>query len=239
MHGQRRTQRAAGIAGGRLDPDVVELPVAQHLAVGHAVQRDTAGETKIAHAGFGANRTGQLQHDLLRCRLDRGGQIHMVLGQRFAGRPRRTAEQFVELRAGHGQAGAVIEVGLVEPEGAIRLQVDQVIENLVDILGLAIGRQAHQFVFARIHLEAGVVGKRRIQQAERMREVDFLEDFQRVAAPDGQRGGGPFADAVHGQHGGLLEGRGEEGAGGMAQVVLGEAQPAVPSRYPAHGGAVP
>ena len=44
---QRRAQRAAGIAGRRLDPDVVENAVAQHLAVGDAVERDAAGEAQI------------------------------------------------------------------------------------------------------------------------------------------------------------------------------------------------
>ncbi len=151
-----------------------------------------------------------------------------MLRQRFVGRPRWTAEHLMELRAGHGQARAVIEVGLVEPEGAVRLQVDQVVENPVDISWLAVGGQPHQLVFAGIDLEAGVIGKRRIQQTERMREVDFLEDFQRLATPDGQRGGSPFADAVHGQYRSLLEGRRKKRAGGVAQVVLGEAQPAVP-----------
>ena len=50
--GKRRTERAAGIAGGRLNPDVFETPVAQHLAVGDAIERHAAGETQIALAGF-------------------------------------------------------------------------------------------------------------------------------------------------------------------------------------------
>ncbi len=45
---QRGTDRAAGIARRRLNPDIVELAVAQHLAVGDAVQRDAAGEAQIA-----------------------------------------------------------------------------------------------------------------------------------------------------------------------------------------------
>ena len=51
--GERRAERAAGIAGRRLNPDVVELAVAQHLAVGHAVERDAAGEAQILRAGLG------------------------------------------------------------------------------------------------------------------------------------------------------------------------------------------
>ncbi len=43
-----------------------------------------------------------------------------------------------------------------------------------------------------------------------------------VAAADAEAGRGPFADAVEGQDGRLLEGRGEEGAGRVRLVVLGE-----------------
>src|SRR6185436_20531706 len=39
---QRRAHRAARVPRGRLDPDAVEASVAQHLSVGHAVERDAA-----------------------------------------------------------------------------------------------------------------------------------------------------------------------------------------------------
>ena len=50
--GKRRAERAAGIAGCRLNPDFVETAVAQHLAIGDAIERDAAGETKIARSSF-------------------------------------------------------------------------------------------------------------------------------------------------------------------------------------------
>ena len=40
-------QCAAGIAGRRLNPDVVERPLAQQPAVRHAVQRNAAGQTSF------------------------------------------------------------------------------------------------------------------------------------------------------------------------------------------------
>ena len=52
--GERRADRAAGIAGRRLDPDALEVAVAQHLAVGDAVERDAAGEAQISCSGLGA-----------------------------------------------------------------------------------------------------------------------------------------------------------------------------------------
>ena len=45
---QGRAQRAAGVAGGRLDPDVVKGAFAQQLAVGHAVQGHAAGQAEVS-----------------------------------------------------------------------------------------------------------------------------------------------------------------------------------------------
>ena len=50
------------------------------------------------------------------------------------------------------------------------------------------------------------------------------DGLERVAPADRDRGRRPLADAVHGQHRGLLERRGKEGGGGVALVVLGEEQ---------------
>ena len=44
---QRRAQRAAGVAGGRLDPESLEGPLAQQPAVGHAVERHAAGQDQV------------------------------------------------------------------------------------------------------------------------------------------------------------------------------------------------
>ena len=44
---QGGAQGAAGVAGGGLDPDVVEGPFAQQPAVGHAVQRHAAGQHQV------------------------------------------------------------------------------------------------------------------------------------------------------------------------------------------------
>ena len=58
--------------------------------------------------------------------------------------------------------------------------------------------------------------------------MDLLGHLQMVAAAEADRGRGPFADPVHGQHHRLLERRGEEGARGMALMMLGEQQPVRP-----------
>ena len=59
-----------------------------------------------------------------------------------------------------------------------------------------------------------------------MRKMDLLEDFEAVAVADRRRGGRPFADAVHGQHGGVVVGRGVERRRRVAQMMFAEQQPA-------------
>ena len=49
---QRRAHRAAGIAGRRLDPDVLEMAVAQNLAVGDAIERHAAGQAQVSRPGL-------------------------------------------------------------------------------------------------------------------------------------------------------------------------------------------
>ena len=123
------------------------------------------------------------QHDLLGDLLHRGGKIHVPLRELGLRIARRAAEKLVELRRRHGEAGRVIEVALVEPEGAVVLEVDHVVEDEVGVLGLAIGREAHDLVLARIDLEAGVVGEGGVQQAEAVRPADLALCLERIASP--------------------------------------------------------
>ena len=69
---------------------------------------------------------------------------------------------------------------------AVIFEIEQIIENQIDILGLTVRRKPHQFVFARIHFETGVIRERRIEQAERMRKIDFplRREFIALAEPD-------------------------------------------------------
>jgi hypothetical protein len=95
----------------------------------------------------------------------------------------RRAEQRVELRARHRQALAVVEVRQVEPVAAVLAQVDQVLADLLLEARLAVGREPHQLVLAAVDLEAAVVGERRVEQAERVREADLLQQAQRLPSP--------------------------------------------------------
>src|ERR1700719_561955 len=62
--GERRADRATGVARRRLNPDVLELAVAQHLAVGDAIERHPAREAQIARAGTAGEAARQPQHRL-------------------------------------------------------------------------------------------------------------------------------------------------------------------------------
>jgi hypothetical protein len=75
--GERRADRAAGVTCGGLDPDPVELAVAQHLAVGHAVQRHPAREAEIVRASLLGEAARQPQHGLVEHGLDRGSDVHV------------------------------------------------------------------------------------------------------------------------------------------------------------------
>ena len=220
--GECRTQRAARVAGRRLDPDVVELRLAQDLAVAHAVERHATGQHQVLLASGLVDVVGHAQHDRLARHLHRPRQVHLALRQLRLGLPRRTAEEVVEALVGHAQTCHIVEVAHVEAERAVVLEVDEVLENRVDVLRLAVGRQAHHLVLAGVHLEAGVVGEGRIEQADRVREVDLVRDLQIVAIADAEAGGGPLADAVDGQEGRRLVGRREERRRGVRLVVLGE-----------------
>ena len=60
-----------------------------------------------------------------------------------------------------------------------------------------------------------------------MRKMDFLENFEAIAVADGRRGRGPFTDAVHGEHGRVIERRRIKGGSRVAEMMLAKQQPAL------------
>ena len=126
---QRRAERAARIARGRLDPDVIENAFAQNAPVRDAIERDAAGQTKISLSGFLANVPRHSEHDFLGHILDRAREVHVALGQFRFRLTRRAVKQSVERDVGHGQADAIIEIFHVEPERAVLFEIDQLAQN--------------------------------------------------------------------------------------------------------------
>src|SRR5439155_1560478 len=142
MLGERGSERTAGVPGRRLNPNILDRPVVQDLAVGDAVQRDTAGEAKPAHAGFRDKAADQAQDHLLGNRLDRCSEIHMPLFQTCLRRTRRSSEEITERAVCHPQPDAVIEILLVEVKRSVCLEIDKVLEDGMSVSGLTIRRQA-------------------------------------------------------------------------------------------------
>ena len=119
----------------------------------------------------------------------------------------------------------VSEVFEVEAEGTVVAQVEEFREDEVAVAGLAVGGEAHELVFAGIDVEAAVVGEGRAEQTERVGESEFAEKVEPGAVAVAECGGGPLAHTVEREDCGSLEGRGIEGAGGVALVMGGEEDP--------------
>ena len=168
--------------------------------------------------------------DVFEHRLDRCRDVHVLLLEPSLGIARGPAEQRVEALVRHGQPGAIVEVVEIEAERAVGLEIDQVVANDLLVFRRAVGRKPHQLVLAGIDLEAGIVGEGGVEQAEAVREMDLLVDLEVFSIADGGRRGGPFADAVEGEDGGLVERRRIERGGGVAQMMLAEGQALRPSR---------
>ena len=230
----RDTQRPARVAGGRLDPEPLERPLAQDAPIRHAIQRHPAREAEILHSGIAVQRARHAQHDLLAHHLHRAREIHLALRQLRLRDARRPAEQLVERAVRHRQAREIVEVLLVERERAVLAHRDQVPVDRLHVLGLAVGRQTHHLVLARVHLEARVVRERGVQQPERIGPVQLFEQGDIVAASYAHGGGGPLPNAVHGENRGLFEGRRKKRTCRMRLVVLGVPDfPLVSSQCPA------
>ena len=121
-----------------------------------------------------------------------------------------------------GLVGGVREAEVihVERERTVSLLPDQ-LPHFVNVTRLAIGRHAHYFVFALVDLKAEECGERAVEQAEGMREIHLLAQFDVVAFADAPGPGHPFAHAVHREDCGLVKWRAQIRAGCVRHVVLG------------------
>ena len=190
--------------------------------------------TRFVIAGQLVRMPRRTKHDLLADHLDRRGQIHLLLRDQALRLPRRAAEQVVEPLGRHRQALAVVEVGHVEPERAVVADLDELLLRIrVRVPGLAVGGQPHQLVLARVHLEPAVVGERRVQHPERVREPHLVGELRSgCPGPTPIELVRPLAHGVERQDGRLLERRREERAGRVRLVVIGEVRASPPNRAP-------
>ena len=75
-------------------------------------------------------------------------------------------------------------------------EVDQLIKDYVFEPRFAIGRKAHDLIFAAIDPKSSVIGEGGIQQADRVREIDLFNGFKLAPASDGDRCRRPFPDPI-------------------------------------------
>ena len=116
VHDERDAQGAASVAGGWLNPNILEGAFSQNAAVADTVERNAAGQAQVGHPGLVMNVTRHPQHDLLGHRLDGRGKVHLTLGDLRFQRPGGAPEQPIEPAIGHRQAMEVVEILHVELE---------------------------------------------------------------------------------------------------------------------------
>ena len=188
----RDAQRPTRVTRSGLDPQSFERPFPQQPPVPHAVQRHATRETQVVEPGLAVDGARHAQHHFLAYDLNRAREVHLALRQlalRYAG---RTAEQAIERAVRHREAGEIVEVLLVKRERAVFPQVDELGEDHVDVLRLAVRREPHHLVLARIHLEAGVIRERGVQEAQRVGPMELLQDLDVAPAAHPVRRGCPL-----------------------------------------------
>src|SRR5262249_44157874 len=128
----------------------------------------------------------------------------------------------VKLLGRHGQSLAVPEVILIQAKGAVGFQVEQSLQDQLLVDRFAVRRQSHELVFAAIDAEADVGGEGGIEQAEAVRKAKLFPQLDAVAATHAERRRRPLTDAIKREDRRLVERRGEEGAGRVGLMMLGE-----------------
>ena len=221
----------SGVTRGRLHVDALELGLRANATVRDRVQGDAAGEAEILGAGAPVRCAHEVQVRLLEHPLERGGDVAVSLGQlapRLAGGAERLLHPVREespdrgrlLVPRHVDALLVVheEVELeLEP---VAVELHQLAHSIEELLGVAVRRETHHLALVAVLREPEPLRDGRVEDPERVREQDAVEDLERVVAPVAEHRRGEVAEPVERQHRRLVERRDEERARGMREVVL-------------------
>jgi len=216
----------AGVVRRRLDPDPSKAGVGRDLVVGHAVERHSAGQAEVGHRCFASRVDGvvqasrQVDEDLARDLLE-GGRHRCVLVPVDQLRPARAEEALQTPEVVGGEAEGVV----VYLEGAACHGVEdlahraQVVPSRELALGVGDAGVAHDLAGSAVGVDAQELGELLPHETYGVREGDLLDGFEPPPGPESHPGGARLPDPVHHQDRGLLEGRDEERARGVALVV--------------------
>src|SRR5262249_28508425 len=212
---------AARIAGCGMDMRA-DAEITNHPRICGAVEGNATGEAEIACTEFAHQwRQDPGNRDLQRL-LYRSGKIMVLFAHGLVRPPRPHAEMLDQRRIVMAIMPTAIEKPPVQREGAILVELEDWADQLVAIARPAIGGKAHDLVFALVHLKAEILRKDRVEEAERVREVNRSHFPEAVALPEMHRRGLVLADAVERHHDGALERRGKECRCRMRAMVLGK-----------------
>ncbi len=220
--------RASRISRSGLNPDIRKDSRAQQLSIGDAVECHAPRHAEFTLASAHCEIAAYPQHRFIEDRLDRCRDVHVPLSERLLRIAGWSTKELRESVVGHPQAGRVVEVGHVQPERSVILEIDQLPQNCVAVRRTAIRGESHHLVLTRVHPESEIVGECAVQQAQRVRESNLAQHLYSRIVAERQRCRRPFANAVDGEDRGLLERRREKRARGVAEMVLREHEAAVP-----------
>ena len=173
-------QSNAVVAGHGLHIHIVEEAGAEEFAVGRAVERDSAGESNTPQSGLSSKVFADMHHHPLQALLQRGGHVFMRGVDRLIGRATRN-QIFVEVGARGGVSFALF-AGLIQLEhgnadGAIVLEFHGLLKEGAEARRIAVRREAHDFVFVGVEIEAEMEGDERVENADGIVGADGAQLF--------------------------------------------------------------
>src|ERR1043166_9158913 len=90
------------------------------------------------------------------------------------------------------------------------------------VFRLAIRREAHEFVFARVDLKTRVIRECAIEHPKRVRKADLTHQVDLIAATNAPGRRAPFADTIEGHDRSFLKRRSKERARSVRPVLRRE-----------------
>ena len=181
MHEISGADREPRISRGRLHEDLLEWRLIENFPIGHAIERHAAGQAHRLLLGSGVQRAKHFEQDFFQARLQRGRAVAMHLFDRsrgiargpqalghVVGKHRAEFGSLIGVAPGHLRAGAMmLEILEAQAEADASVGADDAAE-LLQVGRLAVGGQAHDFVFVAEFAKSQILRDGRVIHAQRM-----------------------------------------------------------------------